>query len=381
MTYKIIVWGPGFIGTRALKYIADHPSMELVGVKCFSDAKDGIDAGSLGGLPPMGVTATREEASLLALDADCVLFTCGDTSMQNPAPGTLGYEFIEAMCRILESGKNVVSTTPMQMVYPPAMGALGQQLIDKLDGACAAGASTVYFVGVEPGFMLDPLATILSSMSLNLTSVRAYELVDWGRYDNHATLSALGLGGDPDDPARPFVLEVFKQVWTTTIVETAHTLNLPLDDIAIWDRPVLADETFTAPGGLEIKKGTVAVAHWALEGLVDGVPRIAIEHVNRMREDLAPELPSVNPGGGYRIEIDSHDLPLSVDFHIGRAGAQSETFSSFDNAMYGTAARAINAIEMVCDAPPGYKSRDDLPHVVGRNAFWIGQRTRPSQAV
>ena len=371
MTYKIIEWGPGFIGTRAIKYIIEHPMLELAGVKCFSDSKDGTDAGTLAGLSPIGITATKDEAPLLALDADCVLFTCGDTSMTNPAPGTLGYEFIEAMSRILESGKNVVATTPMQMVYPRAMGELGLQLVDKLNAACAKGNSTVYFVGVEPGFILDPLATMLSSMSLDITAVRAYELVDWGPYDNLDTLTALGIGCDPNDPTRPFVLGVFKQVWTTTIAEIADTLNLKLDDITIWDRPVLADETFTAPGGLEIKKGTVAVAHWALEGIVDGVPRVAIEHVNRMRADLAPELPAVSPGGGYRIDIDSNQLPLSVDFHIGRASSLSETRSSFDNAMYGTVARAINAIEMVCKAKPGYKSRDDLPTVVGRNAFWI----------
>jgi len=371
MTYKIIEWGPGFIGTRALRYISKHPMLELVGVKCFSDAKDGVDAGTLAGLPEMGVTATKHEAALLAVDADCVLFTCGDTSMQNPAPGTLGYEFIEAMCRILESGKNVVSTTPMQMCYPPAMGELGQQLIDKLNASCEKGNSTVYFVGVEPGFMLDPLATMLSSMSLDITAIRAYELVDWGPYDNLATLTALGIGCWPDEPSRPFVLEVFKQVWSTTIVEIADTMNLKLDEIAIWDRPVLAEETFIAPGGLEIKKGTVAVAHWALEGIIDGVPRVAIEHVNRMRTDFAPDLPSVSPGGGYRIEIDSNELPLSVDFHIGRSSGRSETFSSFDNAMYGTVARAINSIDMVVKATPGYKSREDLPTVVGRNAFWI----------
>ena len=369
---RIIQWGPGYIGTQGLKYIIKHPLMELVGVKCFSDHKVGIDAGDLCGLPPVGVKATKDENTLLALNADCVVFTCGDTSMQNPIPGTLGHEFLQAMCRILESGKNVVATTPMQMVYPKAMGADGDALVRMLNDSCIKGNSSIHFVGFEPGFMGDTLASILTSVSMDVTSMRTFELVDWANYDKHDTLRALGIGCSPDDPSRPFVLELFKNIWKTTVQEMADVMDIQLDDIRIWDRPVLADEAFVAPGGLEIAKGTVAVAHWALEGLVDGVPRVAIEHCNRMRTDLVPHLPSVKPGGGYRIEIESNELPLSVDIHLGRANATSKSFNSFDCAMYGTVARAVNAVEMICAASPGYKSKEDLPHpITGRHAMWL----------
>jgi 2,4-diaminopentanoate dehydrogenase len=48
----------------------------------------------------------------------------------------------------------------------------------------------------------------------------------------------------------------------------------------------------------------LAALRFAVEGIVDGEPVIAVEHANRMRGDLAPEWPSLEPGGGYRIEIE-----------------------------------------------------------------------------
>jgi 2,4-diaminopentanoate dehydrogenase len=369
--YKIIQWAPGYIGTQALKYIIKHPLLELVGVKCFSDSKVGVDAGTLCGMAPVGVKATKSEEELLALDADCVIFTCGDTSMQDPHPGTLGYEFLQAICRILESGKNVVSTTPMQMVYPKPMGEKGQKLVDMLNASCAMGKSSVHFIGIEPGFMADIVPSIMSSISMDITSIRTTELIVWGNYDKHDTLEALGFGRAADHPSRPVVLGVLKSLWSTTIQELADTMNITLDEIRIWDKPVVAEETFVTAGGLKIEKGTVAVAHWAVEGMVNGLPRVAVEHINRMRPDLAPEFPSFSDGDGYLIQIDSNELPVTTEVHFGRASAKSKTFDAFDCAMYGTVARAINSIEAVCKATPGCKSKEDLPPLTGRNAMWV----------
>ncbi|MGH3584041.1 MAG: dihydrodipicolinate reductase, partial [Mycobacterium sp.] len=59
-----------------LSTIVDHrEDLELVGVRVYSEAKDGRDAGELIGRPPVGVTATTDTAAILALDADCVIYT------------------------------------------------------------------------------------------------------------------------------------------------------------------------------------------------------------------------------------------------------------------------------------------------------------------
>ncbi|NIB38835.1 hypothetical protein HBA55_04515 [Pseudomaricurvus alkylphenolicus] len=371
MSYKVIQWAPGYVGNAAMKYVIQHPMMELVGVKCFGDSKAAKDAGEICGLDPIGVYATKSEEELLDLDADCVIFTCGETTMLQPYPGTMGYEFLETICRLLESGKNVVATTPMHMLYPKHMGNEGQKLVDMLNLACERGNSTVLFTGYEPGFMGDAMAALISSISMDITEFRTYELVEWSNYDKVDSLKALGVGVPPGGEMRPMVLEAFRNVWATSIYELADMINIELDELRVWDRPQLAEDTFTTAGGVVIEKGTVAVNHWAVEGMKDGVPRIAIEHCNRMRSDLAPELPSLLPGGGYRVEIQSNQLPLTVDIHSGRCGTPMPTVDSFDAAMYGAAARAVNSIEAVCKASPGFKTKGDLPPITGRNAMWL----------
>jgi hypothetical protein len=72
MPYKVIVWATGLLGSLALRLLSDDPRFEVT------------DAGELVGLPPIGVTATRDRETILALDND--------------------------VADLLASGKNVVST-------------------------------------------------------------------------------------------------------------------------------------------------------------------------------------------------------------------------------------------------------------------------------
>ena len=61
MALRIIQWGTGAVGREALATILDPRSgLELVGVKVYSDDKDGVDAGTLIGRDPVGVTATTD---------------------------------------------------------------------------------------------------------------------------------------------------------------------------------------------------------------------------------------------------------------------------------------------------------------------------------
>ena len=97
MSYRVIQWSTGNVGRYCLRQILDHPELELAGLLVTSEAKDGKDAGDLCGRPKTGVCATRDADALLAMDADCVVYTPRLTS-------------IDEVCAILESGKNVVTT-------------------------------------------------------------------------------------------------------------------------------------------------------------------------------------------------------------------------------------------------------------------------------
>ena len=75
MTFKVIQWATGGVGRAAIEYILAHPELELVGCWVSSEAKDGQDVGDIIGADRVGVTATRDVEALLALEADCVLYS------------------------------------------------------------------------------------------------------------------------------------------------------------------------------------------------------------------------------------------------------------------------------------------------------------------
>ena len=71
--YRVVQWATGRIGACSLRELIRSPQMKLVGVYVHSAAKDGRDAGELCGLPPVGVTATRNIDKIIALKPDCVV--------------------------------------------------------------------------------------------------------------------------------------------------------------------------------------------------------------------------------------------------------------------------------------------------------------------
>ena len=50
MTYRVIQWATGHVGVHALRGIARHPELELVGLCVHSEKKAGRDAGDLCGI-------------------------------------------------------------------------------------------------------------------------------------------------------------------------------------------------------------------------------------------------------------------------------------------------------------------------------------------
>lgn len=98
MSYRVIQWMTGDVGQVGLRHFADNPVFDLVGVLVHSPDKVGMDAGQIAGIAPTGIVATDDAEAVLALEADCVFYT----------PIIMD---VATVCRILRSGKNVVTTS------------------------------------------------------------------------------------------------------------------------------------------------------------------------------------------------------------------------------------------------------------------------------
>jgi hypothetical protein len=349
MTHKVIQWSTGNVGMFALKCTIEHPDLELVGVVVNSPAKDGVDAGTLCGLDPVGVAASTDIEAALALDADVVSYT---------ATGDLRpWEAVADMCRILESGKNVVSTSVVSLCYPPAAEA---KMVDQLEAACRAGGTSCFTSGIDPGFANDLLPLVLTGACSRVDQVRIQEILNYDTYDQPEVLFGTMGFGQPLD-STPLILfpGALTMAWGPIVHMIADSLGSPLDEIEEWHERWPAPQRYeTAVGPIE--EATMAGLRFEVRGMIGGEARIVLEHVTRMHNDAAPDWPhGTNPQGGYRIMVEGSPS-FTVDVEI-----EAESGDHNDGGLVVTAMRILNSIPAVVAAEPGLLSTLDLPLVTG----------------
>lgn len=349
MKYRVIQWSTGNAGLRSLRIVLRHPQLELVGLHAHNPEKIGKDAAEIAGegSPPTGVIATNDAGALLSLGADCVIYTVkGETRP---------FEVVDELCQILGSGTNVVSTSIVSLVYPPFAH---PKLREPLEEACRRGASTLFTSGIDPGFSGDLLPLAMLSLSDRVESVRCFELMNYGSYpDPDFTGEHFGFG-------RPLSYEppllqpgALRWGWGGMVQMLADAIGVELDEIRESHDRQVSDVAFECAMG-KVEAGTVDAVRFSLEGVAGGRVVVAAEHVNRLRDEAAPDwpAPAAGKGSGYRVEIEGSPA-MRCDFELRGPDGDNNTAG-----ITATAARIINAIPAVVAAAPGLVSTLDLPH-------------------
>jgi hypothetical protein len=350
MAYRVIQWSTGNVGKHALRAIIDHPDLELVGLWVHSAEKAGRDAGELCGVGPVGVKATNDAEALLALGADCVSYT---------ATGDLRpFEAVSDMCRILKAGTNVVATSVVPLVYPPAADST---TVEKLEAACRAGGTSCFTSGIDPGFANDTLPLVLSGLCARIDSVRVMEIVNYDTYDQAEVLfGTMGFAQPLDHTPLLLIPGVLSLAWGPVVRQIAAGLGVEVEEVRETYEKRAADTSFVIPSG-PVPAGSMAALRFEVQAIVNGRPAIILEHVTRLRDDLAPEWPQPTGSGCYRVCIEGSP---SVTCELTLGDAHGDHNSA---ALIATALRILNAIPAVCEAKPGLLSALDLPLVMGRH--------------
>jgi len=359
--FKVGIWGPGSMGVIALRGVIDHPELELVDVVVHSDAKAGRDAGELCGVAPVGVIATQDPAPMLAGDADAVVYAAG----ANLRP----LEAVGDMVSILRSGKNVVSCSVVPLVFPDA---LDGAFTDPLRRAALDGGVSFLTTGIDSGFANDVLPLVLSGVSRVIESVRVTEMFNYATYpDRAAVYEILGFGKPPEYRAFAAQPGMFAFGWGPVLHQLAAGLGVKIDNIEESNERIPAAESFETPTG-HIAAGTIAAMRSTLTGYVGGRPTFILDHVTRMRDDIAADWPQphicippkdlgyglASGRGLYRVEIEGSPS-MRCEFEM------AEDHDHDLGARIAGASRMVNAIPAVCAAPPGLLSALDLPLVTG----------------
>tara|TARA_R110002072_G_scaffold59218_1_gene150870 strand:- start:1672 stop:2748 length:1077 start_codon:yes stop_codon:yes gene_type:complete len=351
MSLKVVVWGTGNVGRPAIRAVLSHADLKLVGVVVASAAKVGRDAGEIAGVGPVGVLATDDAASLIALKPDAVVYTA--TADIRPA------EAMADLMACLEAGINVVSTAFYSFLHP---GSAPADTLAPLQAACDSSGASLFVSGIDPGWVMDWLPVVASGAVSGIREIRVREVFNYALYDQPQVVrEVIGFGTPMDE--LPMMLHDFaiEMVWAPMVRLVGEALGKPVDDIEIHVERLPLERTIEVPGMGTFEAGTQGAFRFEVVGKHRGHPLYVLEHVTRIDDECAPGWPYPPEGRGCHQVLISGDPDLHLTVH----GEDHHEPGAAGGGNASAANWVVNALPSVCAAAPGVVTVFDLPRISG----------------
>ncbi len=341
--YRVVQWATGAMGKTCLRAVIDHPDLELVGLYVYSDTKAGRDAGEIARRDPTGIRATRNIEDILALDADVVLH-CPLLRFPYDAHD-------DDVCRLLESGKNVISIN--NYFHPASVGA---EYAARLAESCSRGGSTLIGTGINPGLIAERMVPAVSGMLTELDSILCREVYDCLDMPNaNYVFGVLGMGAKPEDVdlKEGSLAKLFTAMYRQCVGALAERLELPLTHMQSAHEVTLAPRDIEARAGI-IRAGTVAATNWQIHGMI-GEQRVITHSVNWV---MGRDVPGYEHFSHWEITIRGKP---GIDIRMDLVEPEN-TGVRTTAVQYGVAGMVTQAIPHVVAAPPGLLTFPVTPH-------------------
>ncbi|MDQ1430768.1 MAG: hypothetical protein QOF40_1370 [Actinomycetota bacterium] len=343
MTYRVLQCFSGAVGSAAIRLATLDPRVELVGVLVHHAEKEGRDAGELAGIGAIGVEATRDLDALLAAGADCAIWNADWNG--------------EIVARILRAGINVYSGTHAYYLNREAD-------FEMLQAACTAGGVTLAAGGNIPGLISDVVPLFLSGYTGGITQVRAWQRNHVPDLPSaHDLTVGVGFGLPCDDPAAGAA--AIDRGWEGALRQSAQmvadALGVTLDHFGISAKELVAapEDLHLSPSGAVIRAGTAAGVRWEFTG------RTAERAFYRMTVEMTVAL-GLAPG--WRTSTEDANWRIELDGNPGLVAELAIAGPSGPGIIELNAARAVNSVSRVVEAPAGCRSILDFPAAVGSTA-------------
>lgn len=336
---RVVQWATGNIGMRSMLAVIEHPALALVGLYVYSDDKVGRDAGEMCGLTPMGVKATRSIDEIIVLKADCVLYMPQQINADD-------------LCRLLESGTNVV-TTRTEFHLP---NAVEPSLRLRIDEACQRGGTSLHSTGASPGFITEAVPLALLSIQRRLDALHISEYADCSsRNSPQMIFQMMGFGSAPHPQAEAGRVHHLKGAFGPSLQLLAESVGLSIDSIEGHGEVAFANKDTVIAAGT-VKAGTVAALRTTVSGMSKGKALINFTADWYVTTDIDKDWDL--RGDGWRVRVDG-DAPLDMNLQFTVAPElKAATTPGY------TAHRAVNAVRYVCDAAPGIRTSAELPQFI-----------------
>lgn len=343
--YRVVQWATGNIGTRALREVIRHPSLDLVGLLVYDAAKHGVDAGTLCGERPVGVKATTERAEIHSLAADCVLYM----------PRAMDLDDVVAF---LEAGTNVVSTCGA--FFDRGRG-LGDERRGRVLEACARGGTSVYDTGSSPGFITEILPFALLSLQRSVESIEIEEFANMSQRNSpHMIFELMGFGKPVESFQGKQRESHLLRSFSPSLGALAAAAGRPVDAWSSSGEYAVARRTTRIVAG-ELATGTIAAMRTRIVGRSQGAAVVSMTPTWYCTTDIEPAWDLGRTGWRVRVRGDAPlDVELPIAVPLEELGAHTPSL---------TANPPVNAIPYVCAAPPGILSTSDLPPITPAGPF------------
>ncbi len=316
---RVSLVGLGQIGGLILKNLYRR-GYDIIAVVDIDDNKVGKDAGSLAFGEEIGVKVSSKIQDVQG--SDVVLHST--TSFFDKA-----YPQLE---KIVKLGSNVISTCET-LSYPWARYPVLANRIDKL---ARIHGVTIVGAGINPGFVLDTLPSILASTVPNLRKIQAVRRLEPTKR-RPAFQKKVGIG--LSEKVYREKLEKGELTGHVGYLESAYLIMQVLgrqpSDVREWQEPVTADQTIELPDGSKLEAGQV-------KGVIGGAKAIAN---NLVVEVVFKAYIGAGEGETIRIEGDEGGVEWSS------TGTQGDM---------GTASIVASLAERIYVEEPGLLTMADL---------------------
>ena len=226
------------------------------------------------------------------------------------------------------------------------------QIVDRLEAACAAGKSSLFVSGVNPGFTMDILPITMTRLSREIERVAATEVLDMVAYTSPSAMYFMGFGQNPDAPAPLDAMHTNPATspFYASLLMTADAIGFELEDYRYERQVGLAERSFEIKAGV-VERGTIAVVKMGVYGIAKGRDVLANEWVWRVSDEVRPEW-GIGEYWSLFIEGDP-SMELRCDPRTTRDSRRVVSIA--------VATAIVNAIPTVCAAPVGIRNPLDLP--------------------
>jgi 4-hydroxy-tetrahydrodipicolinate reductase len=259
---------------------------------------------------------------------------------------------VDVLCRILESGANVVSTR--SEFHRPA--GMDPAVRERIEAACRRGNTSLHSTGSSPGFITEAVPLVLASVERRIDCLTIEESADMSsRNSPELIFDLMGFGRDPATFKPAGRAAHAGASFSGSLGMVADALGTPFDDVVSTASAAVARHPTDIAAG-RIEEGTIAAQRMEVTGLRSGRPFLRFRANWYLTTDVDPtwELRST----GWHLSVEG-DLPLEVD--IGFPVPPEEWAATSPGV---TAHRPVNAVPAVCAAELGIRTFVDLPLII-----------------